>query len=152
MAALIYADLVRTTRPGVADTTQCWALAQVRYMMGDAGRSLMVGIGADPPQRTQDRAAGCPRTPRLCNVVSGLMSPDPDGQQLTGALVQGSGLSDNFMDVRNNDAAWVGIENNAGFTGALAGTSLLKDDMWETCLQQSGIVRHDSMCGSYISL
>ncbi len=38
---------------------------QIRYMLGDAGRSLLVGFGRNPPKRTQDRGAACPDAPEV---------------------------------------------------------------------------------------
>lgn len=43
-------------------------LSQVRYMLGDAGRSLVVGVGKNPPKRTQDRGAACPDPPEVKGV------------------------------------------------------------------------------------
>lgn len=40
-------------------------LAQARVMLGDTGRSLVVGYGRNPPKRTQDRAAACPNPPEV---------------------------------------------------------------------------------------
>jgi endoglucanase len=135
-----------------AATYRCWALSQMRYILGDSGRSLVVGFGQDPPQRTQDRGAGCPAAPATCNRVTGLMSPDPDTYELTGALVQGPGRSDNYLDERTNDASRVGIENNAGFIGALAGAALLPTRTWDVCLQSFGIYRSNPVCGDFVAI
>ena len=63
--ALMYADMVESTAASSAHVYKCWGLSQVRYMLGDAGHSLVVGVGKDPPKRTQDRAAGCPEPPQV---------------------------------------------------------------------------------------
>ena len=148
----MYSDVIEAENPGAAETYRCWALSQIRYMMGDAGRSMVVGIGTDPPQRTQDRSAACPAAPGICNHVTGLMSPDPDAHLLLGALIQGPGLSDDLMDIRSNDAARVGIENNAGFVGALAGAVLLPERAWDVCLQSFGIYRSNPVCGTFVAM
>lgn len=152
MVALMYADTVESTRPDHAGVYKCWGLSQVRYVLGDAGRSLVVGLGKNPPRRTQDRAAACPDSPQVCNRVTGLLSPDPDAHVLTGALVYGSGFNDGFMDVRNSDSARVGIENNAGLAGAVAGAVELPDGLWEVCLQKYGIIRNNPVCGAFVNI
>lgn len=152
MLALAYADVSESEKPKSASTYRCWALSQMRYMMGDSGRSLVVGQGYDPPERTQNRSTGCPKSPEVCNRVTGLLSPDPDSNVLNGALVYGTGKSDYFIDERRRTSNWVGIENNAGFTGALAGAALLDDGAWEICLQEFGIVRSNPVCGSFLQI
>ena len=152
MAAFMYADVVEQDEPAVAESYRCWGLSQVRYVLGDSGRSLIVGDGHNPPERTQDRGASCPAKPGICNRVTGYLSPDPDTYSVSGALVQGPGKSDNFMDDRTNDASMVGIENNVGITGALAGAALLPGGKWEVCLQQFGIYRTDPICGSFLTI
>ncbi len=152
MLALMYSDVVESESPAAAQSYRCWGLSQMRYMLGDAGRSMVVGVGSDPPKRTQDRTAACPEPPSTCNRVTGLLSPDPDAHKLLGALVQGPGKSDDYLDIRSNDASRVGIENNAGFTGALAGSVLLPEGMWEVCLQQYGIYRSDPVCGDFVAV
>ena len=64
-AALMYADMVAPASPALGREYQCWGLSQVRYMLGDAGRSLVVGVGKNPPKRTQDRGAACPDPPEV---------------------------------------------------------------------------------------
>lgn len=84
--------------------------------------------------------------------MTGLLSPDPDTHTLTGALVYGTASSDNFVDTRDTTAAYVGVENNAGLIGALAGASKLPSGLWEQCLQQYGIFRRSDICGTYINV
>ncbi|KAI7842235.1 hypothetical protein COHA_004148 [Chlorella ohadii] len=124
----------------------------IRYMLGDAGRSLLVGFGRNPPKRTQDRGAACPDAPEVCNRVTGLLSPDPDAHVLRGALVYGSGRSDDFEDRRDADSNWVGVENNAGLAAALAGIMELDPGLWEVCLQDYGIYRQSAICGKYLTV
>lgn len=93
--ALMYAGMVEGSSASLARQYRCWALSQVRripgnpggrramrsavqpveraplpplqvrYMLGDAGRSLVVGFGDSPPERTQDRGAACPDAPEV---------------------------------------------------------------------------------------
>jgi hypothetical protein len=69
--ALMYADLAEHTSTSLAREYRCWALSQVRYVLGDAGRSLVVGYGKNPPKRTQDRAAACPDAPQVRLLPAG---------------------------------------------------------------------------------
>ena len=69
--SLMYAEMEEAASPATAREYKCWALSQVRYMLGDAGRSLMVGYGHNPPKRTQDRAAACPDPPEVGGWVAG---------------------------------------------------------------------------------
>lgn len=152
MSAFMFADLVEEESAAKSQAYKCWGLSQIRYMMGDAGRSMVVGQGHNPPKRSQDRAAACPERPNVCNRVTSYLSPDPDTHVLRGALVHGPAKSDYYIDERTNDASMVGIETNAGFTGALAGAATLPSGMWEICLQQFGIYRDDPICGSFVTL
>jgi endoglucanase len=126
---------------------QCWALSQLRYVMGDSGKSMLVGFGEDPPKRTQDRAAACPNPPEACNVLTSLYSSKEDSHVLKGALVQGPGGQDDMEDVRSSDSARVGIEMNAALTGALAGIYDYPDGLWQICLQTYGVIRWNPVCG-----
>ena len=152
MLALMYADVAEATKPDEANTYRCWALSQLRYILGDSGNSMVVGVGHKPPQRTQDRNAGCPKEPQVCNRVTGLLSPDPDSHDIDGALIYGVGKSDYFIDERRRTSNWIGIENNAGFVGALSGAALLPGGQWEVCLQEFGIVRSNPVCGSFLQI
>jgi hypothetical protein len=152
LLGLMHADVVAAEAPAAARTYRCWALSQVRYALGDAGQSMVVGVGRDPPRRTQDRAAACPAAPAVCNRVTGFLSPDPDAHVLRGALLHGPGFADDLLESRANNAARVGVENNAGWTGALAGAALLDAGAWEVCLQEYGIYRSDPVCGSFVAV
>jgi len=63
------------------------ARAQIRYMLGDAGRSYVVGYGKDPPLRAHHRGASC-RPGDCSSVQEG--SPDPNPNVISGALVGGA--------------------------------------------------------------
>ena len=78
---------------------RCWALGQVRYMLGDGGRSLVVGFGRRPPLQPHHRGASCPPPPLPCNF-SALHAAGPNPHVLTGALVGGPHLDDSYPDDR----------------------------------------------------
>nr|AMH40359.1 glycoside hydrolase family 9 [Aretaon asperrimus] len=99
---------------------QAEAKKQINYMLGDTGFSYVVGFGDKYPLRVSHRAASCPDPPAKCDWTQ-YSSPDPNPQVLTGALVGGPGVNDDYEDVRadyvHNEVDTV---YNAGFQGVLA--------------------------------
>jgi len=84
----------------------CWARAQLRYALGAAGRSLVVGWGPGPPLRAASPAASCAASVRPCNGTragsAALAAAAPNPHVLVGALVAGpaAGAGDAYEDVR----------------------------------------------------
>ena len=70
---------------------------QTRYILGDAGFSLVVGYGHDSPTHVQNEAASCPPEPVQCNAVSAELSPNPNPNVIYGALVEGPIYTDTFQ-------------------------------------------------------
>jgi len=98
-----------------------FAKQQINYILGDTGRSFVVGYGVNPPQRPHHRASSCPDRPEVCDWTSGMSNPGPNHQVLTGALVGGPDGQDNYVDDRNDYVKnEVATDYNAGFQGALA--------------------------------
>merc|ERR1712012_606527 len=93
---------------------------QIGYLLGDTGRSYMVGFGENPPLRPHHRASSCPDMPAPCGDNE-KNSPAPNPQTLTGALVGGPDNWDNYNDARDDYISnEVAIDYNAGFQGAVA--------------------------------
>lgn len=91
---------------------------QVRLLLGDAGRSYVVGFGFNPPVRPHHRGASCPNLPAPCGQEQ-FNSPGPNPQTLFGALVGGPRLDGSYQDIRSDYIQnEVAIDYNAGFTGA----------------------------------
>ncbi|KAF6033014.1 hypothetical protein EB796_008716 [Bugula neritina] len=99
-----------------------FAASQINFMLGDAGRSYVVGFGHNYPQRAHHKAASCPWKPAPCGWNE-YNSWSPNPHVLDGALVGGPGeLSGNFVDDRSKfEFTEVATDYNAGFTSALAG-------------------------------
>lgn len=98
-----------------------FAKSQIGYILGDTGRSFVVGFGNDPPQRPHHRASSCPSPPATCGWDQ-YNSPDPNPHILYGALVGGPDINDNYQDDRTDFIKnEVAIDYNAGFQGAVAG-------------------------------
>jgi len=107
-----------------------FARAQIHYMLGDSGRSFVVGFGNNPPQRPHHAASSCKDRPAPCgwNDFS-LSTPNP--QVLNGALVGGPDANDRYVDNRADYIAnEVTLDYNCGFQGAVAA---LKEQGMETC-------------------
>ncbi|KAK9804363.1 hypothetical protein WJX72_009368 [[Myrmecia] bisecta] len=126
----------------------CWARGQMRYVLGDSGRSLVAGWGKKAPQHVQNKAASCASTDGSCNKLNALFSPQPNPHVLTGALVEMASFSDSFQDMRTNNDTRVTIDYNAGFTGVLAGLHSASGT-WAQCLQGVGVLTKDkAVCDS----
>lgn len=94
--------------------------AQIRLLLGDAGRSYVVGFGINPPKRPHHRGASCPNMPASCGQEQ-FNSAGPNPQILYGALVGGPRLDGSYQDIRSDYIQnEVAIDYNAGFTGASA--------------------------------
>ncbi|XP_070534190.1 endoglucanase E-4-like [Ptychodera flava] len=115
--ALVAADLGIET-----EAYRDFAVNQIHYMLGDSGRSYVVGYGLDPPTRPQHRASSCPDLKLPCTRFRDFRWEGPNHHTLYGALVGGPDKDDSFEDSRNNFAQnSVACDYNAGFQSAVAG-------------------------------
>jgi hypothetical protein len=117
--------------PAFANTARCFAVSQINYVLGDAGRSFMVGFGKDPPLRPHHRNAACKLSEQAqCGALFG--DPRPSPNVLHGALVGGPPRpDDSFPDDRQDYISGeVAVDYNAGLTIALAGAMALGDGFW----------------------
>jgi len=98
-----------------------FARSQIKYILGDAGRSFVVGFGSTPPLRARHRAASCKNDPAdPCDWKDfDLSTPNP--HVLNGALVEGPDQSDYYEDNRKTHFNEVRCDYNSGFQGAVAG-------------------------------
>jgi len=103
------------------DTYREFAESQIHYMLGDAGRSYVVGFGVNPPQQPHHASSSCPDKPATCDW-NNFNSAGPNPHVLHGALVGGPDGNDNYVDVRSDYVAnEVACDYNAGFQSAVAG-------------------------------
>ncbi|XP_002739247.2 endoglucanase A-like [Saccoglossus kowalevskii] len=98
-----------------------WAKSQIHYVLGDTGRSFVVGYGVNPPVQPHHRGSSCPNRPAACSTpYLSLAAPNP--QVLYGALVGGPDETDHYRDMRQDYFAnEVTLDYNAGFQSAVAG-------------------------------
>jgi endoglucanase len=89
-------------------------------MLGDTGKSFMIGFGDNYPQFEHHRAASCFDQPSVCDWDNFDMA-DPNPQVLNGAIVGGPDANDNYNDARDDYVQnEVAIYTNAGVQGVLA--------------------------------
>ena len=114
--------------PAFANTARCFAVSQINYVLGDAGRSFMVGFGKDPPLRPHHRNAAC-TLDEHAQCAALFFDPRPSPNVLHGALVGGPPRpDDSFPDDRSDYISGeVACDYNAGLTMALAGAMALGD-------------------------
>ncbi len=143
LLSLMYGQLAsKEVTRGKRDRYTCFARAQMRYILGDGGRSLMVGWGKRPPRRPQSRMGACPKPPAVCDAAVHLYGPGPNPNTLRGAIVEFPAFDDHYSDVRASNDSRVSIENNAGATVALAGLNQATGT-WDQCLQGFGVLTKD---------
>lgn len=118
MLALVMANGDSDAARGQA--TANWARTQVDYALGSAGRSYLVGFGANYPGFAHHRAASCPDPPATCGWDQ-FYSKAPNPHVLLGGLVGGPASSDDFQDDRQDyQTCEVGVEYQGGLVSALA--------------------------------
>jgi len=103
-----------------------FAKQQIHYILGDGGRSYVVGYGNNPPTHPHHRASSCPNKPANCdwNTYNG---DQPNAHVHTGAMVGGPDINDNYVDSRQLwEHTEVGCDYNAGLQSNLAALQKLK--------------------------
>jgi hypothetical protein len=142
-----YGHAIRDVDAKKSGRYTCWARGQLRYALGDAGRSFVVGYGANPPTHVHHRAASCAtvtgpwgtNTPScdFNQFNSGASNP----QVLYGALAGGPDGGDNYADRRDDYVRnEVAVDYNAGFTGVLAFLTQSEDTL-AACRARGDVVR-----------
>ena len=92
-------------------------------MLGDSGRSFVVGFGDNYPLQPHHKAAACASPPAECTWSTFGDTSTNNPHQLDGALVGGPKYSnDQFQDIRTDYIMnEVTLDYNAGFQSAVAG-------------------------------
>lgn len=101
-----------------------WSEQQIKYMLGANQNhfSYQVGYGNNFPLRPHHQSASCPVGPTATCDWSTFNRPEPNYNELTGALVGGPGSDDSYEDRRNDYIKnEVTTDYNAGFQSVLAG-------------------------------
>ena len=92
-------------------------------MLGDSGRSFVVGFGSNYPLQPHHKAAACASQPAECTWSTFGDTSTNNPHQLNGALVGGPKYAnDQFQDIRTDYIMnEVTLDYNAGFQSAVAG-------------------------------
>lgn len=106
--------------PDHAATYENFAKSQINYMLGDSGRSFVVGFGINPPQRPYHRGSSCPDVGQICSWKDA-QTQRGNPQVLFGALVGGPDRFDRYEDTRNVRSNDVALDYTAGLMTAVAG-------------------------------
>ncbi|GFG41057.1 hypothetical protein Cfor_04533 [Coptotermes formosanus] len=103
-----------------SDFYRQFSKTQIDYILGDSGRSYVVGFGNNPPTHPRHRASSCPDAPAICDWYT-YKSTEPNFHTLTGALVGGPDSNDNYVDSREEAVQnMVACDFNAAFQSAVA--------------------------------
>ncbi len=85
-----------------AQQYRSWVSQQVDYVLGsDGGYSYLVGFGDEYPRHVHNRGASCHGPTGPCGYDH-FDSPDPNPNDLIGAMVGGPDQNDVYRDVRDN--------------------------------------------------
>lgn len=99
---------------------QNFAKGQINYMLGDTGRSFMIGFGNNFPKKPHHRGSSCKDMPAPC-TWDDFNNQGPNPQTLVGALVGGPDKNDNYNDARDDYVQnEVAIDYNSGIQSSLA--------------------------------
>nr|AXQ39856.1 beta-1,4-endoglucanase [Reticulitermes flavipes] len=108
-----------------------FARQQIDYMLGDSGRSYVVGFGHNYPKQPHHAASSCLMRPAPCGWDA-FNWPRENPQLLKGALVSGPDENDHYMDKREEYVYnEVTLDYNAGFQSAVAGLRHLQLEAFE---------------------
>lgn len=131
--ALVHADNLEEKNAASAATfgtsLRTFATQQINYMLGDAGRSWVVGFGENSPKSPYHKSSynsfiDYPMRGQDQGTIGSdfLSSPTPNRFILYGALVGGPRNDDSYLDDRTNyEFTEVTQDYNAGFIGSLGG-------------------------------
>ncbi|XP_064611591.1 endoglucanase E-4-like [Liolophura sinensis] len=105
-----------------------WACHQIDLLLGDSGRSYVVGYGNRYPKKPHHRSSACPvNRSQACNVNTFNDEGRNNPSILNGALVGGPGSDGSYEDRRGDYIkSEVAVDYNAGFQTAVAGCKQLK--------------------------
>lgn len=130
IAALV-ADFPGIT-PELQQRYRCLTASQVNYILGDTGRSFVVGVGEKWPRAPLSREGFCAMSwdVEQCNYntwFTDLANP----QIVVGAMVAGPNLQDQYIDTRENyQSTEIAIDFQSGLLSALTAAVTMPQEFW----------------------
>lgn len=121
-----FACLNLAEQPDILNATlyRTWAVSQLHYILGDTGRSFVIGFGENSPRNPHHRVSSCPPRHAPCGWT--FFSSDEDNYfELTGGMVGGPDRNDDFADLRQN---WE--QNDVSAIRCFVGGVLFKHFVW----------------------
>lgn len=122
--------------PGIDKALQmryrCLTASQVNYILGDTGRSFVVGVGKNYPLAPHSREAFCAIDMKAPVCNSRRWNEDVASQQIVvGAMVAGPDLNDDFVDSRQHyQYTEIAIDSQSAFISALTAALTMPGEFW----------------------
>lgn len=123
--------------PGIDQALQkryrCLTASQINYVLGDTGRSYVIGAGKDFPKAAHSRESFCAKSwdTEDCTYNQWFKDSVSNGNNVVGAIVGGPDLKDKYVDSRANfRSTEIAIDFQATFFSALTGALTIPADFW----------------------
>lgn len=122
--------------PGIENAMQtryrCLAASQINYILGDTGRSFVVGVGKNYPKAPHTRDGFCAIDMDEDDCDWGRWSQKSRNPQVVvGAMVAGPNLKDAYEDTRQNYwSSEIAIDFQAGFVSVLTAALTMPAGFW----------------------
>ena len=122
--------------PGIENAMQmryrCLAASQINYILGDTGRSFVVGVGENYPKAPHTRDGLCAIDMEKGDCTYDRWSQKTISPQVcVGAMVAGPTLTDSYEDTRENyRSTEIAIDVQAGFVSVLTAALTMPAEFW----------------------
>lgn len=122
--------------PGIETALQkryrCLTASQINYILGDTGRSFVVGVGRNYPKSPHTREGFCAFDMEKYDCNYDRWFRDEENPQIVvGAMVAGPTLTDQYEDSRSNyQSTEIAIDFQTAFVSALTAALSLPEEFW----------------------
>jgi Glycosyl hydrolase family 9 len=122
--------------PGLEETLKtryrCLTVSQINYILGDSGRSFVVGLGERFPLAPHSREGFCAMDmdPKDCSYNLWFQEDAANPQIVVGAIVAGPNTEDQYQDSRSDRSSAIAIDFQSSFVSALTAAVTLPEEFW----------------------